>query len=290
MRHALTLPLTLATLLALGGCAIIVMPEDGAVRYESVFGASAVQGNGQAGVERREAAGADRLDISGPLQVEVRVGADASLQVEGDANLLTLLRTDTRGDTLRVWVDSPVRSNNPLRVVYTTPQLRQVVASGAGRLEISGLHGGPLSLTQSGSRSTQLSGQVSQLELRMNGSGAMRAAGLDSGTTLASLNGSGRLELGQVRGDSLSVDLHGSGGVSASGSVRALTVQLFGSGSADLAGLSAQRADLRSRGSGSISAAASETLAADATGSGRITVYGNPAQRSVSGQRVSVLQ
>jgi hypothetical protein len=249
-----------------------------------------VQGNGQNVVERREIAAVDGIDINGPMQVEVRVGAAPSLQVEGDSNLLPLLRTDASGGTLRVWIEGSVRTSNPLRVTYTTPQLHQINSNGSGRLSVVGLNGGPLNMAQNGSRSVQLSGNVSRLDARLNGSGTVSAAGLESGTTVASLNGSGRLDLGRVNGDTLSLELHGSGGVNASGSVRTMNVRLHGSGSADLAGLTSQNAELSANGSGSISAAVTQSLVAEANGSGRVTVYGNPAQRNVSGKRVSVIQ
>jgi hypothetical protein len=292
MRRSAIALATIAVFATLAGCAVIVIPEDGNMQYNSSFG-GAVEGNGQRAVERRDAAVAanvDALDINGALLVEVRVGETASLQVEGDSNLLPLLRTDAGGGTLRVWVDGNVRSSNPLRVVYTTPQLRRIDSNGSGRLSVAGLNGGPLNLSQNGSRSVQLAGNVSRLEVRLNGSGGVDAAGLQSGSTLASLNGSGRLNLGRLQGESLSLDLHGSGGVNASGSVRNMIVRLYGSGSADLASLTSQSAELSTHGSGSISAAVSQSLVADANGSGRVTVYGNPAQRSISGKRVSVLQ
>ena len=282
-----------STLATIAGCAVIVIPEDGNMQYKSSFGGNAVAGNGQGAVERRDAvvaAHVDGIDINGPLQVEVRVGEAASLRVEGDSNLLPLLRTDASGGTLRVWVEGSVRASNPLRVVYTTTQLRRIQSNGSGRLSVTGLNGGTLNLSQNGSRAVRLAGNVSRLEARLNGSGSVDANGLQSGSTVASLNGSGRLNLGTLQGETLNLDLHGSGGVNASGSVRSMTVRLYGSGSADLAGLASQSAELSAHGSGSISAAVSQSLVADANGSGRVTVYGNPAQRSVSGKRVSVLQ
>ncbi|MES2163860.1 MAG: head GIN domain-containing protein [Pseudomonadota bacterium] len=293
MRTAISIAVITA-FATLAGCAVIVVPDDGSgnggMRYSSAFGSSAVQGNGQQATERRDAASSDGLDINGPMQVEVRVGDATSLQVEGDSNLLPMLRTDASGGMLRVWIDGNIQSANPLRVIYTTPQLRQIDANGSGRLTVTGLNGGPLSLSQKGSRQIQLSGSVSRLDVRVNGSGSVSAAGLQSGSTVASLTGSGRLDLGRLNGDTLNLDIKGSGGVNASGAVRSMNVRLYGSGSADLAGLTSQSAELVSYGSGSISAGVSQSLVADATGSGHVTVYGNPAQRSISGKRVSVMQ
>ena len=291
MRTAIAIAVTSALAFAtLAGCAVIVVPDDGNARYSTPWGGNAVEGNGVAAVERREAGNVDGIDINGPMQVEVRVGSAPSLQVEGDGNLLPMLKTDASGGTLRVWVEGSIRSSNPLRVIYTTPQLRQISANGSGRLAVSGLNGGALNLSQNGSRQVQLAGTVSQLEARLNGSGSVNASGLESGSTIASLNGSGRLDLGRLRGDSLSLDLHGSGGVNGSGNVRTMNVRLYGSGSADLAGLTSQSAELSTHGSGSVSATVSQSLVADTTGSGHVTVYGNPSQRNISGKHVSVMQ
>lgn len=281
---------TLATLLALAGCAVIVVPDDGSVHYQSAWGSSAVRGNDQLTMVQRDIGSLASIDVNGPVQMEVRVGGTPSLQVEGDSNLLPMVRTEASGNALRVWVEGSINSRNPLRVVYTTPQLTQVSSSGSGFLTVSGLNGGTLMMSQNGSRSTQLSGSVSRLDLRMNGSGGVNATGLDVLNTQASLNGSGRLSLGQLRGESLILEMHGSGGANASGVVRSVSVRTYGSGSADLAGLSTQGADLSSSGSGSITAAVTQNLVADANGSGHITVYGNPQQRSISGKRVSVVQ
>jgi hypothetical protein len=292
MRRS-AIALAAATLfVTLAGCAIIVVPDDanGNVQFSSAFGGNVVQGNGQNTVERREIGDLDGIDINGALQVEVRVGPAPSLQVEGDSNLLPLLRTEARGGTLKVWTEGRLRTDNPLRVVLTTPRLQQVNANGSGRLAVSGLNGGALDMSLNGSRSVQLAGSVSRLDARLNGSGGLNASALDSGSTVARLNGSGQLDLGRVNGDTLSLMVHGSGGASARGNVRNLTVSLSGSGSADLAGLTSQSAELSTNGSGSISAAVSQSLVADANGSGRVTVYGNPPQRNISGKRVTVVQ
>jgi len=282
---------TLATLLALAGCAVIVVPDDGSIHSKSSWGSNPlIQGNGQNTVEQRTVGSYSALDVNGPVQMEVRVGGAPSLQVEGESNLLPLVRTDGSGSTLRVWVEGSFVNHGALRVVYTTPRLNQVQSNGSGSLVISGLQSGSLALDQNGSRSTQLFGNLDRLDLRMNGSGGVNATGVSATNVQASLNGSGRLSLGQLHGESLALDLHGSGGATASGTVRSVSVRTYGSGSADLAGLSTQGAELSSHGSGSITAAVTQNLVADANGSGHITVYGNPQQRSVSGRHVNVVQ
>ncbi|MET0268445.1 MAG: head GIN domain-containing protein [Duganella sp.] len=283
--------ITFAAFALLAGCAVIVIPDDGDVKINSVFSNNAVQGNGQVITQQRPvSADIDSIDINGGMQVVVRVGAVASVQVEGDSNLLPLLRTDLSGGSLSIRTEGSLRSANPLRVTVTTPRLRKLHANGSGQLDVSGLNGGDFELSLNGSRRVVLAGRVDRFDVRLNGSGGMDAGALQSRASEATLNGSGRLQLGKVQGDSLSLTLRGSGGASASGSVERVRVRLNGSGSADLADLGSRSADLNTNGSGSITASANQSLVASSNGSGSITVYGNPAQRNVSGKRVVVVQ
>lgn len=277
-----------ACLLALSGCAIIVAGNDD-VQVKSVFSSNAVVGDGRLAHDTRAVGNVSAIDVSGPLEVNVRVGPAPSLQVDSDSNLLPLIRTEVTGGTLRMWVEGSVRSNNSLRVSYTVPSLTQVRASGSGRLTISELDGAPLDFSKSGSGSVNLSGRVSQLDLQQSGSGQVNASALRTGDANVTLNGSGRMSLGQVQGNALTANVHGSGSLQASGSVAALNAHVHGSGGANLTSLASDQADLTTNGSGDITATVRRALIAQTNGSGRITVYGNPAQRSVSGKNVLVL-
>lgn len=293
----------LCSILAFSGCAIIVTPDGNDARFESVFSGSAVKGNGNITSEKRAVSALSSLSISGPMQVEVRVGSTASLEITGDSNLLALVHTESVSsgltskllpaapgnstDIQKIWLDERFDSNNPIRVIYTVPSLHSVVANGSGRLSITGLNGGPMSLQKGGSRIVQMEGKVSNLTLQSNGSGSINASALESKTANVKLHGSGSVNLGPVRGDELSVSIHGSGSFNASGNVRNLMAHIYGSGSANLTGMLSQTADLSSNGSGELTAAVSQSVIAQSNGSGHITVFGNPAQRNIDGKRVS---
>ena len=278
----------LCSILAFSGCAIIVTPDGGDARFESVFGHSAIQGNGSVVSEKRAVSELSSLSIDGPLLVEVRVGAAASLEIVGDSNLLALVRNESVGNgTQKIWLDGHYDSKNALRVIYTTPALHTVNANGSGRLSIYGLNGGSLSLQKDGSRVVQMEGKVDHLMINSNGSGTINAGALESKTAAITMHGSGSVNLGALRGDELSVSVNGSGSLHGSGNVRNLMAHVYGSGSVDLIGMSSQTANLSSHGSGEVTAAVSQSVVAQTNGSGHITVYGNPAQRNVDGKRVS---
>lgn len=275
--------------LTLAGCAIIVTPNEGEVQFKTLFSKDTVQGDGHVRLEQRAVSNLPELDMTGPVQMEVRVGQAPTLQVEADGNLLPLVHTEASGGTLRIWVEGSVRTNNAIRVIYTVPQLSQIRSTGSGRLRVSELNGGALTLTKTGSGASALSGKVGNLNLELTGSGDVDASALHSGNANLSLTGSGGITLGKADGESLNVKVRGSGDVRASGAAKQLNARVTGSGGANLMGLASQSADLTTDGSGGITARVGQTLVAQTNGSGHITVYGNPARRSITGKHVQLV-
>jgi len=280
--------ITFACIAALSGCAVIVTGNDD-VQVRSVFSSNAVAGNGTVAHDVRQVGPVAGLEVSGPLEVNVRVGEATTLAVDADSNLLPLIRTEVSGGTLRMWVEGSVRSTNSLRVTYTTPSLKDINSSGSGRLTVNNLNGDALDISKSGSGSATLTGQVRSLEVRNSGSGQINANGLRIGEARVSQSGSGRTALGPVQGRELSLRVSGSGSVQASGAVNAIRAHTSGSGSVDATGVTSEQADLATSGSGGISATVKHSVLAQTSGSGHITVYGNPAQRQITGKNVTVL-
>jgi hypothetical protein len=274
---------------ALSGCAVIIAPNDD-VRFVGPWTSSnAVQGNGTIATETRIAAAAQALEVSGPFHVDVRVGAAHGLEIEGDSNLLPLVRTESNGSTLRIYIEGNVSPRNALTVRYGAPALNKVVSAGSGAMTVSNLNGGAFSIQSTGSRNVQLSGKVERLDVKLTGSGNVNAAALNSSAANLNLVGSGRVTLGPVNGDSVTAYLHGSGDLAATGSVKSLNARVKGSGDANFSGLTSEIADLVTHGSGDITANVKQSVVASTHGSGKITVYGNPAQRNTSGRHVQVM-
>lgn len=289
MRTSLALSIALACA-TLGGCAIVVNPgTDGDVQVHTPFSKDGVEGNGVLASEQRTVGTVQGLEVNGSVVVDVRVGPATSLTVEADGNLLPLVRTDVRGDRLVVEIERSYRSRNPVRVTYTVPRLSDVRRAGSGRLSVQDLNGAPLTVSNTGSGAIVLAGRVASLDAEGAGSGSIDAAMLQSASANLRLTGSGRMNVGQVRGDYVIAKLEGSGQLRVGGSVRSLTARATGSGHLDLASLASEQADLSSTGSGGITANVKQSLIAQNGGSGGIRVYGNPVQRSVSGNLVQLV-
>lgn len=288
-RNTMRTIFALCSILAFSGCAIIIAPDGNDARFESSWSNNAIKGNGDLQLDKRQVSGVTALNVSGPMQVEVRVGSAAGLEISGDSNLLSLVQTQVNGDTQKIWIDEKFNSNNPIRVVYTVPALTEVTSNGSGRMMVSGLNGGSFAVKNYGSRSINLDGRVTRLDITNSGSGSINALGLMSSDAKVNVQGSGSLSLGTVNGNELNVSVNGSGSVNASGNVRNLVANTHGSGSAQLSSVKSLSADLGSYGSGSVYAAVSQNVNAQSNGSGSVTVYGNPAQRNVNGRRVNFM-
>jgi len=286
--------LALCCAVALGGCAIVINPNDGDVRYSADSGGKAVDGNAQLSRDARTVGSATVLDIgnlgNADARIEVRVGPATSLIIEADSNLLPLIQSEVSGNTLRIWSDANLRRSSDIHIIYTTARLNKISVINGGRLFASGFNGGDLTLVQHGSMKSELSGNVARLDLANYGSGSINAAGLNSGNSDAVQNGSGRIHLGQLRADRVNLAVNGSGSISASGVAQRLDANVNGSGNMNLAPLTSEIAYLSSNGSGDIDATATGEVNARSSGSGRITVHGEPARRTVSGSRVRVVQ
>jgi len=251
-----------------------------------------VQGNGNSARDQRQVARVSGLHIENrhrvDMEVEVRVGSGPALVVEADSNLLPLVHTEVRGNTLRVWTEDALRPVKPIRVHYSVPRLSNLEATGSVRTDVQGLNGGALQVAHTGSGRLELRGVLDQLDVRHTGSGSLYADGLESRSAQVDMVGSGRVNIGSVRGEGLRVSASGSGGFYARGMVRTLDVQMQGSGSAQLNDLRADIASITSNGSGGVQAWVQQKVEARGNGSGRIVVTGNPAERTVSGRHTMV--
>jgi hypothetical protein len=287
----LTLALALSPALIIAGC-VIVVPPDGNGTIAGWSTADAIQGNGSVSVENRSAAGATAVSIENrrrvDMEVDVRVGQAQSLQVEADSNLQSQIHTELSGDTLRVWSDQDLRSSRPILVHITLPQLKSLDATGSVRTDIGGLAGGTLRVQHTGSGRLEMRGRLDQLDLRHTGSGYLYADALESRAANVEMVGSGRVNIGSVRGEQLRLDSSGSGTFYARGMVRTLSASVQGSGGAQLNDLRADIADITSNGSGGVSAWVQQKVVAQSNGSGQVIITGNPAERSVSGRNTTV--
>jgi hypothetical protein len=190
--------------------------------------------------ESRTISSFDKVRIGGHFDVDITVGESASLTITGDDNLLPLVRTDVRGQTLHIDKREKIRPSRDIQISVTVPSLESVTVGGSSDVIVSGVESPSFETGVSGSADVTVDG--------------------DFGDLKASVSGSGEIVM---RGTADDVDVH-----------------VSGSGEVDLINVPARTGKVAVSGSGDVTLNLSEELDATVSGSGDVMYRGAPRVRS----------
>lgn len=208
------LPLALAGVLLLTGCVY--------------FPCSGEEGSGVLATEEREVGSFTRIALAGSPDVEVTVGEPPSVAVEADDNLIGMLSTRVRGDTLVIKIDGSCSSSLGFRVRVTVPALEAVEVTGSGDITVEGVQAERFTASVTGSGDAEVVGSTDRLVARVTGSGDLHLYDLASREAKASVTGSGDIEI-RASG-SLKASVTGSGDIAYAGSPPQVSRHVTGSG------------------------------------------------------------
>lgn len=186
----------------------------------------------------------DRIIVEGPFAVRLTTGRATSASATGSSDSLNALSVEVQGMTLRIrrdsnaWTSTPNRPVEPATIVLTTRNLRSARVVGSGQLDIAGLSG-------------------LRADLVVQGTGRLRATGIDA--------------------DNLSVGLAGSGNIELAGVAETFTADIQGSGSLLAPAFSAETATVSANTTGDVALAARRAATVNALGLGRVEIGGSPA-------------
>ena len=198
-----------------------------------------IEGNGHLQKETRELGKFTAVSSSGSWNVMISYGESNSLLVQADENLLGYIETRVENGTLYIKPrkNSNLHSKNKILIAVSLTRLTAVTLSGSGN--ISG------------------EGNFSNDE-----------------KTLCKLSGSGKIQLGFHKINSVDLVISGSGSIRLSGSANTVEAKISGSGNADCSRLICEHATAQISGSGDIKLYANQSINANISGSGNITYQG----------------
>ena len=183
--------------------------------------------------------------LIGPIDMSISQGETRGVMLEGTADDVTRIRVEVSGGEMTVrfeqgatgWLS--IGSHRAPRATVALPELRKIAVVGSGDVAMS-----PFNLNEG------------KLEIEVTGSGDVK--------------------LSSLKAKSLSVNIRGSGDVTASGQVGAQDIAIAGSG--DYAGtdLQTQSSAISIKGSGDAKVWATDTLAVSIAGSGDVSYRGQP--------------
>lgn len=195
---ALFIGVTLASVFSIGGFA------SKSFNF-SLF--SGIKGSGNIKTEQREVSEFRSVRVGGAIVVEITAQKDYSLEVEGDDNILPLIKTDIDGDTLKISSEKGYSTSNPIKVKISAQNIDDLDLSGASKVSIVNLDNESLNVDSSGASKISCEGKTKNLTVDMSG-----ASNFDSEKLVAdgvSIDASGASKATVSVKDSLKADLSG---------------------------------------------------------------------------------
>lgn len=209
---------------------------------------TSVDGNGNVVKEERTVTSFKKINISGGFEVIINQGNEEKLELEVDENLLELITTETKNNTLIIKSDKSIGKAKSLKLFITTVEIEDIDVSGAVELRNKGTFEGEnleidisgaadinlkvdlenLEMDMSGASETTLSGKANHLEIELSGAGELEAAKLKTRNAIIDISGAGSAVVNAKK--TLRVEVSGAGSVKYKGNPK-VTKEISGAGS-----------------------------------------------------------
>jgi hypothetical protein len=200
--------------------------------------------------EERSVSGFDQVVFEGLGELTVTQGAEESMTIEAETNVMSRVTTEVKGSRLYIGMRPSLFG---FSIVPTKPIRHNLQVREIRGLEVTGL------------------GSVS--------AGAIRADRLR-----VDMNGGGKIVIRALDADLLELTLTGLGGCEVAGEVRHQDVLITGGGDYNGSDLASEKATIALTGLGKATVWAREELEVELTGAGSIEYYGTPRiLQSISG-------
>src|SRR5215468_4442953 len=130
-----------------------------------------IQGSGNRKTEKRTLAAFKSVEAGGAFEVNIACQQPQSFEIEGDDNILPIIKTDIRDGHLRIHSDAQYNVSKPIAISISVPDLEKFTSAGAGDVHVSGIKNDQLVLSNTGAANIEASGQTKFVEIDSSGAG-----------------------------------------------------------------------------------------------------------------------
>ncbi len=190
---------------------------------------SGIQGSGKEATENRTVGTFSRISVEGSATLDTEIGANTTVVVTIDDNLLPLIQTKVEGDTLHIYSKESYNTSRGLKVKITTPTLDGVAVSGACNIHAVGLDSKNFELNISGAGDAHLTGKAEALAIQLSGAGSVEASQLVAKNVQVVISGAASAEV--YASQSLDATVSGTGSVQYKGNPPTVRKNVSGVGS-----------------------------------------------------------
>ncbi len=172
-----------------------------------------VVGSGNMIKETRAVSGYTKVDLAGFGDLTIDVNGSEGLTIEGDDNIVPLIETEVRGDTLHIGFKDRTLVQRVTRLHYalSAKQLEGLTVSGAGNVVVSNIDAPRMAVVTSGAGRISMNGKATDQTITLSGAGDFDGANLQGDKASVSMSGVGRALVNA--GKMLDVNISGAGAV-----------------------------------------------------------------------------
>lgn len=187
-----------------------------------------VRGSGNRKTEKRTLAAFKSVEASGAFKVNIVCQQSQTFEIEGDDNLLPIIKTDVKGGHLRVYSDTQYSASRPMEIRISIPDLEKYISSGAGDVHVSGVKNDQLVLSNTGATNIEAAGQTKFVDIESSGAGNIETNELHAERAKISVSGAANVEVYATQ--QLDVSVSGIGSVTYSGNPPVVNKSVSGIG------------------------------------------------------------
>lgn len=223
--------------------------------------------NSQTKTESRTVGNFSKVESRGSAKVVLVAGNSNTLTAEGDEKTLQNLITEVEGNTLKIYIKSTKKLNLKGEVVVKVPikQLDEVSLSGSGSIK------------------SEISIKSNKFVASVSGSGKIDLDNVNADAASIKIDGSGKVEM-NLNANTADAKINGSGKIELDGRANVFSAEISGSGSVDASDFTTSTTKATIHGSGYVKTKTEKDLTADIQGSGVVKYTGNPSiKKNISG-------
>lgn len=151
-----------------------------------------VAGSGVRKTEKRIVADFKGIDVGGAYEIEVVAQKqEQGIELEGDDNILPLVKTEVKNGTLHVWSDEPFNVKNAVRLKIAAADVQAMNISGACKVNVQNIKTDRFELNVSGASDVIMQGETTSLKIDSNGASKVDSEKLTTRAANVTTNGAG---------------------------------------------------------------------------------------------------
>jgi hypothetical protein len=195
------------------------------------FSTNIIEGNGRLRNEVRNVDRYTSIEVFGSYELDVISQLSPSLEISGDDNILPLITTEVRGNTLYIHVERNIGicPKLKLRIRTSSDRIEKISTDGTNNLRVTQISDRSFNLKQVGTGNTEISGQTNDLAIDINGTVSVNSQNLFSQQSSVKLLGTATVNVHAYK--QLSVQILGVGTVNYYGNPSQINKQILGIGS-----------------------------------------------------------